>query len=142
MVDWRALSFWLVVLGCALSIEAILLFRRSRKKDRSIQRNVRALQTMVKFLEVMNALPPALDDEKLQSRLLAETRKALEPFGVHPRLWIADLSWKTLLGLGEHPALRPGSPHHLPVTACPAFALRQPFLYSQKEPDPCRSEQF
>src|ERR1700733_9085572 len=71
-----------------------------------------------------------------------ELRKVLEPLHVFTRLWIANSSWKTLRGFGEHPALRPGSPHHLPMTACPAFALRQPFRYSQSSGEPCSSEQF
>ena len=71
-----------------------------------------------------------------------ELRKVLEPFHVFTRLWIANPSWKTLRGFGEHPALRPGSPHHLPMTACPAFALRQPFRYTQTTGEPCASEQF
>ena len=28
------------------------------------------------------------------------------------------------------------------MTACPAFALRQPFHYNSAKPDPCASEQF
>ena len=92
---------------------------------------------MVQFLEVVNALPPALPPAELQQRILTELRKALEPFRVYTRLWIANNAWKTLSGLGEHPALRPGSPHHLPMIACPAFALRQPFRYSQKAGEPC-----
>ena len=121
---------------------AIWTARRFRYKDDSVTRSLGVLQTMVKFLEVINALPPGIPDDELQHRIAAELRKALEPFHVYPRLWIANASWRTLQGLGEHPALRPGSPHHLPMTACPAFALRQPFRYSQSEGEPCSSEQF
>jgi len=141
-VEWRALSFWLAFLGFSLAAEALLLRWRSCKKDRTLHRNVRAQQTMVKFLEAINALPPALPDAELQTHILSELRQALEPFRVHVRLWIANQAWKTLRGLGEHPALRPGSPHHLPMTACPAYALRKPFRYNQKEGEPCASEQF
>ena len=74
--------------------------------------------------------------------MLDELRAALAPFRVHARLWIANQSWKTLRGFGEHPALRPGSPHHLPMTACPAFALRRPFHYRHKTGNLCSSEQF
>lgn len=142
MYDWRALTLWLAFLGVALAAEAILLSLRSRKKDRTLQRNVRVLQTTVKFLEATNALPPAFSLEEIHARILKELREALKPFRVYPRLWIADAAWKTLRGVGEHPALRPGSLHHLPMAACPAFSLKHPFRYSQAAGDPCPSEQF
>ncbi len=131
------MAFLMVIIAVAL-----MTARRFRRNDDSVSRSLSVLQTMVQFLEVINALPPALSQDELQSRILVEVRKVLEPFHVFARLWIANPSWKTLRGLGEHPALRPGSPHHLPMTACPAFALRQPFRYSQVDGEPCSSEQF
>lgn len=142
MVEWRALTCCLAFVGLSLAAIALLFSRRSHRKDHALRRGVRTLETMVGFLQTVNALPPAFTNEELENSLLIELRKALAPFGVHPRLWIANPEWKTLRGLGEHPALRPGSLHHLPMSACPAFALRKPFRYSQTSGDPCLSEQF
>jgi signal transduction histidine kinase len=112
------------------------------RKDASVARSLRIQQSMVTFLEMINAIPPGISDEGLRKRVLEELRSALEPFRVHVRLWIANQAWKTLRGFGEHPALRPGSSHHLPMTACPAFALRRPFRYNRKEGTSCSSERF
>jgi len=124
-------------------LAALWTTRQFARKDASVERSLRIQRTMVRFLEMLNAIPPALPEQELRAHLLGDLRAALEPFQVHVRLWIANQAWKTLSGTGEHPALRPGSPNHLPMTACPAFALRRPFHYSQtKGVEPCSSEQF
>jgi len=123
-------------------LSALWTARQFVRKDGLVARSLRIQRAMVQFLEQVNAIPPALPNHELQTRVLNVLRSTLEPFHVHARLWIANQAWKTLQGLGEHPALRPGAPNHLPMTACPAFALRQPFHYNPARPDPCASEQF
>ncbi len=113
-----------------------------RKKDRAAQRTMNALRTTVAFLEDINALAPALSNAELQQELMSRLSDVLKQLGVFSRLWIVNTAWKTLQGMGEHPALRPGSPHHLPTVACPAFALRKPFKFQQGQTHPCPSEQF
>jgi signal transduction histidine kinase len=123
-------------------IAAFLTAQRFRRKERTTEKSVNALRTTVQFLEDVNGLPPTLSAAEMQKRLKELLSDLLRPLSVHSRLWILNVSWKTLEGIGEHPALRPGAPNHLPTVACPAFALRTPFRYHQQETDPCRSEQF
>jgi len=123
-------------------LSALWTARQFARKDDSVARNLRIQRTMVRFLEMMNALPPGLGDQDLRQRVLRDLRSALDPFHVNVRLWIANQAWKTLSGLGEHPALRPGSPNHLPMSACPAFAQQRPFHYNTAQAEPCSSEQF
>lgn len=137
MKEWIELGFLAII-----AVASFVSTRRLRYKDAALERSVRVLRTSIKFLEAINALPPAFSLDELQIHILKELRDTLKPFHVFPRLWIANSAWKTLRGTGEHPALRPGSPHHLPMHACPAFALRQPFRYDQRGGDPCSSEQF
>src|SRR5882672_1911922 len=101
MTEWRALTFWLAFVGLSLAAIALVLSHRTHRKDRALRRGVRTLQTMVSFLQAVNALPPGLLDEELQSRMMEELRRVLAPFSVHPRLWIANPEWNTLHGVGE-----------------------------------------
>lgn len=116
--------------------------KQFQRKDRAIRRGVGALRTTVAFLDALNTLPPNLSLADLQKRIVERLNKALRPLQVFPRLWVLNAGWKTLQGFGEHPALRPGSPHHLPTLACPAYALRKPFRHNQTDGEPCASEQF
>lgn len=118
---------------------AIKVFRH---KTTVSHRNARGLSKVVSFLESLNALQPEISDQDLHQQIFQGLKQVLMPLGVHTRLWIANSQWQTLQGVGEHPAQRPGSPHHLPMSACPAYAYRSPFQYSQKGGDPCSSEQF
>jgi signal transduction histidine kinase len=136
-------SFVVQILFAAVVIAAAFLTaRRFRKKEATVTRSLNALQTTVQFLEDLNALPPTLALAEMQIKLTGLLSELLRPLGIFPRLWILNRSWKTLQGVGEHPALRPGSPNHLPTVACPAFALRKPFHYDQRQEQPCPSEQF
>src|ERR1700687_4367106 len=75
-------------------LAALWTARRFQRKDDSVNKSLNALQTMVMFLEALNAMPPALSDEELQINIVAELRKVLTAFHVHPRLWIANTEWK------------------------------------------------
>src|SRR5262245_42467241 len=132
----------MIDVALAIVVVAICWTIFRRFKDRSAAQSLYTLQTMVKFLEVIHALPPGLSDRDLHTGIFEELKNVLRRIQVHPRLWIANTPWKTLEGVGEHPALRPGSAHHLPMAACPAFALKHPFRYDQESGDPCSSEQF
>jgi signal transduction histidine kinase len=129
---------FLIVLVAAASATAL----HFRRKEHSVRRGVRVLATTAQFLEDLNRLPPDLSTEELKLEIVRRLQAVLKPLQVHSRLWIANASWNALSGVGEHAALRPGSPHHLPTSACPAFALRRAFRYTQTNGDPCRSEQF
>ena len=127
---------------CIIVAAALMTAHRFRKKDRSVRRSLQAMQTTVAFLEDINTLTPGLSTQELQTQLVNRLSQVLKPLEVSSRLWIVNNAWKTLQGVGEHPALRPGSPHHLPMVACPAFALRRTFRFRQGHTDPCPSEQF
>ncbi len=133
----------MILLGLtAILLLSISLARLVRKTTSSTKPSVLGFQTVVRFLESLNALPPELSDQDLYRRLLSELRQVLGPFGVHSRLWIANPAWKTMQGYGEHPAKRPGSPQHLPMSGCPAYVCKAPFGYTQSSGEPCASEQF
>lgn len=133
----------MIGLGFTVILLVTLWATRSlHKKDSSVKRNVRGLEKVVGFLESLNALPPEITEKDLHDRILQGLRQVLLPLGVHSRLWVANPNWQTLRALGEHPAQRPGAPQHLPMSACPAYAFRSPFRYTQKKGDPCSSEQF
>lgn len=129
--------FLIVLLGAAF-----LTALRFQTKDASAERSMRALKATVDFLESLNALPPEITQEAMHQFVLGRLSDVLRPLHVHSRLWMLNKSWKTLRGIGEHPAQRPGSPHHLPTLACPAFSLKQPFRFRAGENEPCASEQF
>jgi signal transduction histidine kinase len=131
------LVFLCIIIGAALYTSY-----RFGKKHTSQVRGLKTLRTTVEFLENLGRLPPGLTTAELQARLVTLLQEILRPFGIHCRVWIVNTAWRTLQGVGEHPALRPGSPHHLPTVACPAFALRRPFRYDEDSVEPCRSEQF
>jgi hypothetical protein len=99
---------------------------RSRKSEVLLRRSLQALRTTVQFLEAINTMPLVIPESQLHKRLTVHLQDLLKPFHIHSRLWIYNSGWKTLQGFGEHPSLRPGSSHHLPISACPAFALRRP----------------
>ena len=136
------LGFGQLAFLSVMIVSALWSAREFARRDGLAAKSLQVQRTMGKFLEKMNAIPPALPDRELRESVLQELRIALDPFRVSVRLWIANQSWKTLSGLGEHPALRPGSPNHLPMIACPAFARRAPFHYDRTRPEPCSSEQF
>ena len=121
---------------------AIATSLRFRKRERRAEQSLRVLQTTVQFFQHINSLSPALSQDALQKELLKQISALLKPLGIFSRLWIVNGAWKTLQGIGEHPAMRPGTPQHLPTVACPAFALRRRFQYHQASSDPCPSEQF
>ncbi len=123
-------------------LAAIYTSLRFRRNAHSIGKSVLAEGVVVGFLQNLNSVSPTLSKSEMEKTLVVLLQNALKPLGLHGRLWILNSAWKTLQGLGEHPAMRPGSPHHLPTVACPAFALRRPFHYNQTESDPCPSEQF
>lgn len=131
------LTFLMILFGASL-----VTARRFQRKDGALDQGVRALKATVDFLGELNALPPEISREGMQQFIMGKLNEVLRPLEVHARLWLLNRSWKTLRGVGEHPALRPGSPHHLPIQACPAFALRKPFSFRQGDQDPCASEQF
>lgn len=131
-----------LVFLCFIIVAALFTAHRFRKKDRSVRRSLRAMQTTVAFLEDINILKPGLSAQELQTQLVNRLNQILKPLEVYSRLWIVNNAWKALHGVGEHPALRPGSAHHLPTVACPAFALRRTFRFRQGQTDPCPSEQF
>lgn len=133
-----AQSGFLIVIFCAALITAV----RFRRKDAAVDKSVGALKATVDFLSALNAMPPELSRNDMQNFVLQRLNEVLRPMQVFSRLWILNTSWKTLRGVGEHPALRPGSPHHLPTLACPAFGLRKPFRYRKNEEEACPSEQF
>jgi signal transduction histidine kinase len=130
------MAFLLVVIAAAL-----FTVRRFHRKDDAAARLLRVERTMARFLEVINALPPALPDDEHHTIIWKELQSALRPFGVYARLWIANSDWKTLQGWGEHPQMSPGSPQHLPMSACPAFGTRQAF-HGSKEAAACPSGHF
>jgi K+-sensing histidine kinase KdpD len=113
-----------------------------RKKEQASRKNIQAMESNVAFLNDLNAITLELPISKLQEQIAIRLNQVLKPFETYARLWIYNEGWKTLKGAGEHPALRPGSATHLPIRACPAFALRRPFSYDQHQGEPCPSEQF
>ncbi|MFA5974863.1 MAG: ATP-binding protein [Elusimicrobiota bacterium] len=139
-LEW--MGIWQLFFLGLIVITSFVTARQFQRKNLAIHRGVNALRTTVVFLDALNALPPSLSSEDLQQRILEQLNEVLRPLRVYPRLWILNPAWKTLQGFGEHPALRPGSLHHLPILACPVFALRQPFRYRQAEGNPWFSEQF
>jgi signal transduction histidine kinase len=131
-----------LVFLAVLLAAAVVTARRFRRKDASVERSLNALRTTVRFLEAINTLPPAISSLELQGKLIELLKEILKPFQIHPRLWILNTAWKALHGVGEHPALRPGSLAYLPIHGCPAFAMRRAFTYSSSQGDPCPSERF
>lgn len=135
-------SSWVIVIGTVLALEVLITAARVRKRDKAQQAGKRALEAMVAFLESLNRISPGLRFEALQEELVTLINETLKPMEVYSRLWLVNNAWKTLRGLGDHPALRPGTTNHLPITACPAFALRRTFKFEKDETKPCPSEQF
>jgi signal transduction histidine kinase len=133
---------WVIITGVAVGIETLLTGARIHRKQRATRSGVQALEMMVSFLESLNRLAPALPSEILHQQLAVILNQTLKPLAIHARLWLMNPSWKALKGLGDHPALRPGSPSYLPMSACPAYALHQPFNFHHGTSSPCPSEQF
>jgi signal transduction histidine kinase len=131
----------LLFLGVVV-VTAVVTVRLLRRKDIALQKSVLAVASNVDFLNELNAVTLELPLVKLQEQIALRLNQILKPFETYARLWVYEEGWKTLRGVGEHPALRPGSPAYLPVRACPAFALRKPFRYDQNHGEPCSSEQF
>ena len=121
---------------------AVVTVRLLRRKEGALRKNVLAMESNITLLNELNAVTLDLPRTQLQEQIAARLNQILRPFGTFARLWVHDESWRALKGIGEHPAMRPGSASYLPVRACPAFALRQPFSFSQTHGDPCPSEQF
>jgi signal transduction histidine kinase len=121
---------------------AIVSVRLMRRKDGVLDKTIRAMDSNVRFLNDLNAIALQVPMKQLQEQISVRLNQILRPFETSARLWVYDEGWRTLKGVGEHPALRPGSPAYLPVRACPAFALRKPFSYDQAKSEPCKTEQF
>jgi signal transduction histidine kinase len=131
----------LVFLGVMIMTAAVTV-RLLKRKELSSRKNVQAMESNVTFLNDLNAMTIEMPLVQLQEQMAARLNQILKPFETYARLWVYTEGWHTLKGTGEHPALRPGSPTHLPVRACPAFALKTPFSYDQHNGTPCPSEQF
>lgn len=123
-------------------VTAAVTVRMLRRHQQTLSKNIQAMNSNVGFLNELNAVSLDLPLPKLQEQIAGRLNHILKPFETYARLWVHDEGWRTLKGVGEHPAVRPGSPNYLPVRACPAFALRRPFRYDQVQGDPCPSEQF
>jgi signal transduction histidine kinase len=123
-------------------VTAVITVRLLKRKEVALQKSIQAVDSNVAFLNELNAVSLDLPLAKLQEQIATRLNQILKPFNTHARLWVHDEGWHTLKGMGEHPALRPGSPAYLPVRACPAFALRKPFAYSAHQGEPCPTEQF
>jgi len=135
-------STWVMAVGMMLALEVLITATRIRRRDSAKIAEARALEAMVSFLESLNRISTGIPFDGMHQQLVALLQQTLRPIGVHSRLWLANKAWKTLRGHGEHPAVRPGSPSHLPITACPAFALGRPYEYQKGHSEACPSEQF
>lgn len=127
---------------CVMVTTAVVTVKLVRRKEFSLHKSVQAMESNVTLLNELNAVTLDLPMPKLQEQIAGRLNQILRPFSTYARLWVHDESWRTLKGMGEHPAMRPGSASYLPVRACPAFALRKPFTYDIHHHDPCPSEQF
>ncbi len=136
-----AMTGQLMFLGIMI-MTAAMTVRLLRRKELALRKSVQAMESNVMFLNELNAVALELPMAQLQEQIASRLNQILKPFETFARLWVHDEGWRALKGVGEHPALRPGSPAYLPVRACPAFALRKPFSYDQHKGDPCPSEQF
>jgi signal transduction histidine kinase len=140
--QWIAHAGQLVFLG-VLVATAIATVRLLRLKEKALQKSVQTMSRTVTFLHELGTATIEQPAEALRERIVQRLNYLLKPTQTYARLWVANESWKTLGGVGEHPALRPGSPSHLPMSACPAWSLRRPFSYCQRSGDsPCPGEQF
>ncbi len=129
-------------LFAVLVLETTYLLYRVFSSPKKTRAGRQALEGIVAFLNALNRFSPTLDREALHKELVQLLQETMTPMGFFSRIWVANTSWQTLRGYGEHPALQSNSAHHLPVAACPAYQMKKPFRYQKTEGHPCQSERF
>jgi|GEM_PF-2112048 len=141
MSDAAILAAQVAALVILILVNTYYLSRRNRKKDHALAVTGKALDATVQFLQAMNELPLGLPAQDLQEHLWNRLQDILRPMRIRSRLWLLDVGWKTLRGVGPLAGQKVTS-QHLPMGACPALSGKRSFQHTRGKNEPCASEQF